>query len=113
MRNLFGSASRRARAVYFVLAWCVSGAVGWSLAFLCLYLVRGPSTAMAGLHNFIVTFEFVMMVSGFMLMGMYAAHLAEIPLRRRFPKAAPYVAITSVVMPFTALGLWVAIVVLR
>ncbi len=113
MRNFLASASRSAKLLYMALAWCLSSALGWSLAFLGVYLIRGPAAAMAGLHNFVVTFEFVMIVSAFMLLGMYVAHRAEIPLRNRFPTAAAYVAIALVVVPFTALGLWVAIVTLR
>lgn len=113
MRNLFASASRRAKAAYFVLAWCVSGALGWSVAFLCIYLIRGPDAALAGLHSYTVAFQFVLIVSAFMLMGMYAAHRAEVPFRSRFPNAAPFVAIAMLVMPCTALGFWVALAVLH
>lgn len=101
------------KVVRFVVTHCLVVALGVAVALLLTYIFQGPSQAMLSFRKSVVNFEFLILLCLFMLPGMLLAQRAEAPFRRRFPIAAPFFAVTLLVIPFTALAGWVAIYVLR
>ncbi|HYR24745.1 MAG TPA: hypothetical protein VEQ09_02865 [Aquabacterium sp.] len=105
MKNTFASAALPTKVAILIARWCGI----WGLLVLCLYVGKGPAAALAKLDEF----AFASIVACVVWPALLAAYWVEPKVKRRFPLGASFIVITCALVPSAALGIWVAIAVMR
>lgn len=105
MKDTFASANIRTKVAILAARWCGI----WGLLVWAIYLFKGADRALEKLHEA----AFATIVALFVGPALLVAYRVEPRVRRKYPLGASFIVITCALVPSAALGLWVAIEVMR